>query len=300
MTTSMNLSDYLSEHRRFVDSVLDEVLPSSDLDPKILHEAMRYSVFAGGKRIRPIIAIAAAQAVGGSRESVRYLTAALECIHTYSLIHDDLPAMDNDDMRRGKATAHKVFGEAVAILAGDALLTFAFEILTSPGSVRTCRPDVLLSALADLSAAAGSEKLVAGQVLDITCEGQDVPVSTVESIIKRKTGALIRASLTCGARLGGGSGPQIESLGRYGDYVGAVFQIRDDMLDLEGDAASLGKAVKKDSDRGKATLPKLLGKQKTVETMISMLGSALEEIKPFGENAEPLAMIAKYIGERLS
>jgi geranylgeranyl pyrophosphate synthase len=238
--------------------------------------------------------------VGRSRESVRYLAAALECVHTYSLIHDDLPAMDNDDMRRGKPTAHKAFGEAVAILAGDALLTFAFEIMTSPASVRIVRPDALLSALSDLSEAAGSEKLVAGQVLDIISEGQDVPISIVESIIKRKTGALIKSALTCGARLAGGSRTQIESLGRYGDYVGAVFQIRDDMLDLEGDAAALGKAVMKDSDRGKATLPKLLGKQKTIETMMSMLDSALEEIKPFGKNAEPLALIAKYIGERLS
>jgi geranylgeranyl diphosphate synthase, type II len=296
----VNLENYLSEKRRRVDKALDDMLPGEDNTPEILHKAMRYSLFAGGKRVRPILAMTAAEAVGAEPAGVLPLAVALECIHTYSLIHDDLPAMDNDDLRRGKPTAHKVFGEAVAILAGDALLTFAFDVLSSPATVRTYRPDRLLAVISELSHAAGSEELVAGQTLDITCEGKAVDIDTVNSIVRGKTGALIRASLVCGATLAGASREHVEMLRQYGENLGVIFQIRDDLLDLEGDPLRLGKAVRKDQGRGKATYPTLLGKEKSLEIMQSLLTSALEAIRPLGERANPLVLIGRYVGERMS
>ena len=294
----MDLKECLSLKRDLVDKALDDMLPGEDNEPAILHQAMRYSLFAGGKRIRPILAMAAADVVNGGPPGVLPLAVALECIHTYSLIHDDLPAMDDDDLRRGKPTAHKVFGEAVAILAGDALLTFAFGLLTSPGVVRMYRPERLLGVIGELAAAAGSEKLIAGQVMDVMSEGKIPDAETVEYIVRCKTGALIRASLTSGARLAGGSQEQIAILGQFGEKLGAVFQIKDDLLDLEGDPAKLGKAVKKDQQRGKLTYPMLLGKEKAKRMMQELLDSALRTIQPLGDKAECLTRIAKYLGER--
>ncbi len=296
----MDLEEYLAEKRRLVDTTLDGALPRDDNEAAVLHRAMRYSVFAGGKRVRPILAMTAAEVVSGDAASVLPLAVALECIHTYSLIHDDLPAMDNDDFRRGKPTAHKVFGDAVAILAGDALLTFAFEILTSPATVRPYRPERLLAVIQELSVAAGSTCLVAGQAMDVLSEGKAVGLETVDSIVKAKTAALIRASLTCGARLAGADDSRIQILGRYGDYLGAVFQIRDDLLDQEGDPGKLGKAVKKDQSRGKATYPTLLGMEATREMMIGLVNSAVDTIGHLGNAAEPLILIARYVGERTS
>lgn len=294
----MNLASYLSTRRSLVDKALDDLLPEVDNTPQILHKAMKYSLFAGGKRVRPILAMAAAEAVGAEPAGVLPLAVALECIHTYSLIHDDLPAMDDDDLRRGKPTAHKVFGEAVAILAGDALLTFAFGLLSSPRVMRVYRPDRLLTVIAELGRAAGPEELIAGQVLDITSEGRSVGIDTVDAIVRRKTGALIRASLVCGATLSGAEHEQVEMLREYGENLGAVFQIKDDLLDLEGDPVRLGKAVGKDERRGKATYPTLLGTEKTHDLMRSLLQSALEAIRPLGEKATPLVLIGKYVGER--
>jgi geranylgeranyl diphosphate synthase, type II len=296
----VNLEDYLAHKRRIIDESLDALLPNEDNEAALLHTAMRYSVFAGGKRIRPILAMASAEAVGGRAESVLPLAVALECIHTYSLIHDDLPAMDDDDLRRGKLTAHKVFGEAIAILAGDALLTFAFEILSSPSSARQYRPERLLTVIRDLTDAAGPRNLVAGQAVDISSEGAEVNENTVEFIVRTKTAALIRVSLTTGALLAGGDPRQIEALGRYGEFLGMAFQIRDDLLDLEGDPEKLGKAVKKDESRGKPTYPTLLGQAETKKMMIRLLDSALEAIKPLGPEAEPLVLIGKYVGERIN
>jgi geranylgeranyl diphosphate synthase type II len=295
----MDLDPYLAERRRLVDKALDERLPPEDNYPTELHRAMRYSLFAGGKRIRPILAMAAAEAVKGRIESVLPLAVALECIHTYSLIHDDLPAMDDDDLRRGKPTLHKVYGEALAVLAGDALLTFAFETLTAPGMQRLHPPERLLPVINELARAAGSEKLVGGQVVDILSEGNDVSVETVKYILRSKTGSLIRASLTCGAGLAGGKAEQIDLLGRYGELLGMVFQIRDDLLDLEGDPAKLGKAVNKDQRRGKATYHKILGKEGTVLLMRDLVKRALETIEPLGPNAGPLIALGKYLSERI-
>jgi geranylgeranyl diphosphate synthase, type II len=296
----VNLEECLSLKRDLVDKALDDMLPGEDNEPAILHQAMRYSLFAGGKRIRPILAMTAADVVNCGLPGVLPLAVAVECIHTYSLIHDDLPAMDDDDLRRGKPTAHKVFGEAVAILAGDALLTFAFGLLTSPGVVRIYRPDRLLGVIGELAAAAGSENLIAGQVMDVMSEGKIPDAETVEYIVRCKTGALIRASLTSGARLAGGSQEQIGILGQFGEKLGAIFQIKDDLLDLEGDQTKLGKAVKKDQQRGKLTYPMLLGKEKAREMMQELLDSALRTIQPLGDQAECLTRIAKYLGERTS
>ena len=254
----MDLQEYLSSKRALVDKALDEALPAGDNDAAVLHRAMRYSLFAGGKRIRPILAMAAAEAVGGRAERVLPLAVALECIHTYSLIHDDLPAMDDDDVRRGKPALHKAFGEAVAILAGDALLTFAFEVLASAPVARLFPPERLAASISELAVAAGSQNLIAGQVSDILSEGKTVEVETVDRIVRSKTAALIRVSLTAGAMLAGGTRAQIEILGRFGEDLGVAFQLRDDLLDLEGDPEKMGKAVKKDRQRGKATYPNVV------------------------------------------
>jgi geranylgeranyl diphosphate synthase type II len=294
------LEQFLSRSRQLVENALDDLLPPEDNEPVVLHQAMRYSVFAGGKRIRPVLVMAAAQAVGNDAGSVLPLAVSLECIHTYSLVHDDLPAMDNDDMRRGKPTLHKVFGDAVAILAGDALLTFAFSLLTSPAVTRVYRADRLLAAIHDLATAAGSTNLIAGQVMDIMSEGKAVDSEIVNNIMKSKTGALIRASLTCGARLAGGDLREIRLLGQYGECLGQVFQIRDDLLDLEGDPEKLGKAVKKDQQRGKATYPRLFGEEKTRALMRDLMDAAVETIKPLGDKADLLSGLVRYVGQRIS
>lgn len=294
------LKEYLAEKRRLVDKALDDMLPAEHNDPVLLHQAMRYSVFAGGKRLRPILAIASAEAVGGEGKSVLPLVVAIECIHTYSLIHDDLPAMDDDDLRRGKLTAHKMYGEAIAILAGDALLTFAFGVLSSPRSVRLSRPERVLACMHELAFAAGCERLIAGQVLDVLSEAKQVGLDTVDRIASNKTAALIRASMTCGARLGGGSPEQIATLGQFGEYLGKAFQIKDDLLDLEGDPEKLGKAVRKDRQRGKATYPEVMGSDCAKDTMRSLLDTAAQTVAPLGRQAEILSNIAAYVGERVS
>jgi len=296
----MNLQEYLAVRRTLVDKTLDEMLPREDNEPEILHKAMRYSLFAGGKRVRPILAIAAAEAVGGNAQMVLPLAAALECVHTYSLIHDDLPAMDDDELRRGKPTLHKVFGEATAILAGDALLSFAFQALSSPWSQRVCPASRLLTVIGDLADASGSRKLVAGQVVDLMSENRPVSAETVAYIVRTKTGALIRASLTCGARMAGGTEEETAILGRFGDDLGAAFQIRDDLLDLEGDVATLGKAVGKDEERGKATYPNLLGKDRARALVHELIESALRTIEPLGDRARPLALIGRYVADRIN
>ncbi|MBI5250390.1 MAG: polyprenyl synthetase family protein [Desulfomonile tiedjei] len=296
----MNLEQYLASRRELVDKALDDMLPGEDNEPAILHKAMRYSIFAGGKRIRPALAMASAEAVGGKPAEILPLAVALECIHTYSLVHDDLPAMDNDDLRRGKPTAHKVFGEAVAILAGDALLTFGLGVLSLPNVARMYRLDRLVPVIHELSVAAGSTRLIAGQVMDIVFEGKEVTPEIVGSIMANKTGALIRASLVCGAMLAGGDSEEVGILGRFGELLGTVFQIRDDLLDIEGDPAKLGKAVGKDNTRGKATFARVVGTEKTIEMMQTLTTSALETIEPLGKRVEPLIAVGKYIGIRTS
>ena len=295
----MDLDSYLKQRKAFIDEALDVMLPRADEGERRLHEAMRYSVFAGGKRIRPILALEAFEIVGGNAVDAIPLAVALECIHTYSLIHDDLPAMDDDDTRRGKPTLHKVFGEAVAILVGDALLTFAFDVMSSPEAVRTYPSQILVQAIHHLAVAAGFGGLIQGQFLDVVSEGKDVDKETVNAIITGKTGALIKASLVCGALLAGGSAQQLRLLGKFGEHLGVVFQIKDDILDIEGDPDDLGKAVLKDQKKGKATLPAIVGLQVAKDVMQAHIAHALGVLEPFGEKASTLSQLCVYLGQRI-
>ncbi|MGC8657851.1 MAG: polyprenyl synthetase family protein [Desulfomonilaceae bacterium] len=294
------LERFISEGRSMVDEALDSFIPSIDIEPTILHKAMRYSVFAGGKRIRPILAMASAETSGGDKSSVIPLAAALECIHTYSLIHDDLPSMDDDDYRRGKLTSHKKFGESTAILAGDALLTIAFEILSCYQTARVIPSHIIVDVIRDVSSACGSRGLIAGQMMDMTYEGEAPDDSVIERIMLNKTGALIRSSVTSGARLVGATPMQIGALFQFGEILGKMFQIKDDLLDLEGDPSKLGKAVRKDDKRGKATYPAAHGADRSKQMIMSLLSEAKRTIEPFGKKAQILILLAEYVGQRVS
>jgi geranylgeranyl diphosphate synthase type II len=261
---------------------------------------MRYSVFAGGKRLRPILVIAACEAVGGHPERVLHAACAMEMIHTYSLIHDDLPAMDNDDFRRGRPTSHKVFGEANAILAGDALLTEAFRLLADPLANRDTAPAVTLKVIEIIARCAGSQGMVGGQVVDMEAEGQEVDFATLQYIHTRKTGALFLASLQAGAWLGGGDEGQLRALTRYGEAAGLAFQIADDILDIVGEPAEIGKTVGSDQARGKATYPALLGLSEARRRAGELRDLAIGALEPLGPAAEPLRAMARYVVDRKS
>ena len=298
----MELTAYLDRQTTRVDLALESFLPDEVKMPHVLHKAMRYSIFAGGKRIRPVLILAACEAVNGHSELALPAACAMEMIHTYSLIHDDLPAMDDDDFRRGRPTSHKVFGEANAILAGDALLTEAFRLLTCsvPGS--EVAPEVQLRVANIVARAAGSAGMVGGQIVDMESEGADVEVDlpTLEYIHTHKTGALIKASIEVGALLGGSSEQEFKALSRYGEISGLAFQIADDILDVVGDQNVLGKDVGSDESRGKATYVSLLGISESRSRADELRNMALETIDGLGEKAEPLRQIVNYIVERAS
>jgi geranylgeranyl diphosphate synthase type II len=287
--------EYLQQRRDKVEAALDTFLPTAEAYPAILMEAMRYSVFAGGKRLRPILLMAAAEAVGGDSDAVLPAASALEYIHTYSMIHDDLPAMDDDDYRRGKLTSHKVYGEAMAILAGDALLTHAFEVLSSPEVAARFPATILQQASYRLARASGSFGMIGGQVMDITSEGQRVPPKTLEYIHRHKTAALIEAAATIGGLLGGGTTAQVEALGQYGHHIGWAFQITDDILDVEGDAALLGKQVGRDAQQQKVTYPALLGLDASKQHATALMQHGLQAIVSFDHQADPLRQLATYV-----
>ncbi|QWV92274.1 polyprenyl synthetase family protein [Geomonas oryzisoli] len=294
----MDLKEYLKQKCQLVDQALERYLPDAKELPASLHSAMRYSVFAGGKRVRPVLMLAACEAVGGSADAVMPAACAMEMIHTYSLIHDDLPAMDNDDFRRGNPTNHKVYGEATAILAGDALLTEAF-ILLSNGTGGD--PAARLRVIQEIAVASGSRGMVGGQVVDMESEGRhDVDIATLSYIHTHKTGALIRASVRCGAILGGASEEQFKSLTRYADAIGLAFQIADDILDVEGTTEELGKDAGSDQARGKATYPALMGLEASKARAQELVQIALDALSSFDERAEPLRAIASYIVKRKS
>ncbi|GFO65153.1 polyprenyl synthetase family protein [Geomonas paludis] len=294
----MDLKEYLKQKCQLVDQALERYLPDAKELPASLHSAMRYSVFAGGKRVRPVLMLAACEAVGGSADAVMPAACAMEMIHTYSLIHDDLPAMDNDDFRRGNPTNHKVYGEATAILAGDALLTEAF-ILLSNGTGGD--PAARLRVIQEIAVASGSRGMVGGQVVDMESEGRhDVDIATLSYIHTHKTGALIRASVRCGAILGGASEEQFKSLTRYADAIGLAFQIADDILDVEGTTEELGKDAGSDQARGKATYPALMGLEASKARAHELVEIALDALASFDERAEPLRAIASYIVKRKS
>jgi geranylgeranyl diphosphate synthase type II len=289
------LEDYLQRQRRQVEASLDAWLPALDSYPPTLMDAMRYSVFAGGKRLRPILLLAATEAVGGDTTAVLPAACALEFLHTYSMIHDDLPAMDDDAYRRGKLTNHKVYGEAMAILAGDALLTQAFEVLSSPALTACFAAPLLLQVTYRLARAAGSLGMVGGQVADILSEGQHVGLEVLEYIHRHKTAALIEAATVMGALLGGGTPAQVQALETYGHTVGWAFQITDDILDIEGDATLLGKEVGRDVQQDKVTYPALLGVEASRQRAVELMQQGLSALVSFDQRAERLRQIAAYI-----
>jgi geranylgeranyl diphosphate synthase type II len=299
-TNELRLKEYLAEKKALVEAALDGLLPGEELYPPVIFQAARYSLMAGGKKLRPILCLAAAEAVGGKAEAVMPVACALELIHTYSLIHDDLPAMDNDDYRRGKLTSHKVFGEDIAILAGDALLTEAFNLLARRDLMPGVPPERLLDVTREVSEAAGWFGMVAGQVLDIRSEGKTVDLKTLQQIHRLKTGAMIRVSLRAGAILSGASAAALASLSDYGRQIGLAFQIADDILNVEGDRTLLGKGTGSDAARGKITFPALLGVEASRIRAKALIGEAVASLASFDERAAPLRLIALYILERKS
>ena len=294
----MELRAYLTEKRRILDKALEGFLPEPEGPAADIVRAMKYSLFAGGKRLRPILCIAGAESVGGKEQDVLPVACAIELIHTYSLIHDDLPAMDNDDMRRGKPTSHKIFGEAVALLAGDALLTEAFHLMTCTDYENTVKPGILLNVIGILSEASGYEGMVGGQVVDIQSEGKIVDPSILEFIHTHKTGALIAASVTSGAMLGGGVANHINALSSYGQKIGLAFQVSADIHDIEGDARELGKNVGSAASQEKVTYPGLLGFRRAKEIKREMVELVRQALNLFNHRADPLRQIARYVIER--
>jgi geranylgeranyl diphosphate synthase type II len=291
----MDFKAYLNERRAMVEEALQGIFPAPDGPAADVVDAMGYSLFAGGKRLRPILCIAGAEAVGGGASDVLPVACAIELIHTYSLIHDDLPVMDDDDMRRGKPTNHKVFGEAVALLAGDGLLTKAFHVMTVPDLVYRVRSESLLAVIGLIAQAAGYEGMVGGQVVDIQSEGKEVDPSIVEFIHTRKTAALISASVLSGAILAGATEDHEKALASYGQNIGLAFQVSDDILDIEGDSRELGKNVGSDTRQQKITYPAILGLKRSKEIQKELVEQAIESLAPFDQRAEPLRHIAKYI-----
>jgi geranylgeranyl diphosphate synthase type II len=294
----MELKSYLANKRAVIDKALKLYLPKPEKPAGELFEAMKYSLFAGGKRLRPILCVASSEAVGGNEEDVLPVACALEMIHTYSLIHDDLPAMDNDDMRRGKPTSHKVYGEALAILAGDALLTEAFNLISTLDLNGEKAGEVIQKIVALIASAAGPNGMVGGQAVDMAIAGKQVEASTIEFMHAHKTGALIAASVSSGAILGGASKNQLESLDRYGRKIGLAFQVSDDILDIEGDSEEMGKVVGVDARMGKNTYPSIYGLEKSKEMLRGLIDEAVDSLCQFDIKAEPLRKIAEYIVER--
>jgi geranylgeranyl diphosphate synthase type II len=294
----MELKTYLANKRAVIDEALKFYLPKPEKPAGRLFEAMNYSLFAGGKRLRPILCIASSDAVGGSEKDVLPVACALEMIHTYSLIHDDLPAMDNDDMRRGKPTSHKVYGEALAVLAGDALLTEAFNLISRLDLKGEKRGEVIRKIVALIASAAGPNGMVGGQAVDMLIAGKQVDASVIEFMHAHKTGALITASVSSGAILGGASKNQLESLNRYGSKIGLAFQVSDDILDIEGDSKEMGKIVGVDVQMCKNTYPSVYGLKKSKEILRELVDDAIGSLDQFDIRADPLRRIAEYIIER--
>ena len=291
------LDRYLKERAQTVEQALARAVAEPAGASARLYEAMRYSLLAGGKRIRPVLAIASCEAVGGKLEAAMGLACAVEMIHTYSLIHDDLQCMDDDDFRRGRPTNHKVYGEAIATLAGDALLTDAFMVLArmTPGSVAR---EVVLDTIAELAQAAGSAGMVGGQVIDLLGEGKSKTIEELEELHGKKTGALFLASVRGGARLGGAMPAQIESLDAYARALGLAFQVVDDLLDVQGLPEEMGKRTQKDSERGKATYPSILGIERSQDMARELERRAHRALENFGASAEPLRHLATFVVER--
>ena len=294
----MTIKDYLEHKRVEVDRFLDEVTPPAATPPAMLHESMRYSLLAGGKRVRPILAIASAEALGPPPPGVMAVACSLELIHTYSLIHDDLPSMDNDDFRRGKPTNHKVYGEAMAILAGDALLTMAFDLISRPDLMKGCDPARQVRILQELAFGSGNMGMVGGQVFDIQAEHKDIDLTALQNIHKHKTGMLIRAAVRMGAIAGGASDRQLDDMTGYAEDIGLAFQIADDVLNVTGTREELGKNPNTDAERGKKTYPTFHGVEGAKRLADECVARGIARLSSFGTSAGPLRDLARYITAR--
>jgi geranylgeranyl diphosphate synthase type II len=294
----MTTGEYLTHQQRLVEAGLERFAPAETTDPATIHRAMRYSLFAGGKRIRPILCLASAAAVGDEAPGAMNAACALEMIHTYSLIHDDLPALDNDDFRRGKPTNHKVFGDAMAILAGDALFTLAMQTLAV---IEGLHPSQVVTLVRELSFASGTvDGMIGGQVTDLEGEHQTPTRELLESIHKAKTGALLRASVRMGAICAGATADQFAALSAYGEHIGLAFQIVDDILDVEESSAALGKTAGKDAVQGKITFPTVYGLDTSRRMAATECDAAHAALMPFGERAARLNEIGDLIVKRRS
>jgi geranylgeranyl diphosphate synthase type II len=296
----VDLKAYLEERRGLVNHALEMYLPQVRGPAFRVTQAMHYSLFVGGKRLRPILCLAAAETVGGDFGEALSVACALEMIHTYSLIHDDLPAMDDDDLRRGQPTCHKKFDEATAILAGDGLLTEAFRTIAGAALRYEGREGVLLEVINLLATAAGYQGMVGGQMLDLLAEGRRITLKELEIIHRHKTGALLTAAVRAGALIGGGNRGAVTALTTYGEKFGLAFQITDDLLDVEGDTAEMGKAAGMDEKRQKATYPAVLGLETTREWARRLVADAVAALESFQERAEPLQELARYLLVRRS
>lgn len=288
-----DLTQYLDHKSDLVNQTLQAVLPESGPSRRVL-EAMRYSLMAGGKRLRPVLCLAAAEAVGSSGREAISTACAIEMIHTYSLIHDDLPAMDDDRLRRGRPTCHVAFDEATAILAGDALLTLSFELLAETAE-RSRHPGISIANLKEIAQAAGCTGMIAGQMQDMGAEGRTLPVEHLEALHRLKTGAMIRVSVRCGARIGNADAAQLQALSDYAEHFGLAFQVTDDILNVEGDPAEMGKAAGTDSARDKNTYPALLGLPKSKRLAQELVEKALSALTIFERKSAPLEAIARYL-----
>jgi geranylgeranyl diphosphate synthase type II len=291
----MDLKGYLRSRQREVDRALNQYLPKANTKPATLHRAMRYSLFAGGKRLRPILCLAAAEACRGSINDALPLACALECIHTYSLVHDDLPSMDNDDFRRGRPTCHKVFGEGIAVLAGDALLTIAFEIVSKAKPAPRYDISILLR---EIAVAAGSQKLIAGQVADLEAEGRNVKRDQLQFIHENKTAAILKSSVRLGAMSANADARKLSAITQFGQRLGLVFQIIDDILDVTQTSEILGKSAGKDVEAKKATYPAVIGLEKSRAEARRLTRQAHNALSVFIGDAEPLHALATYLLER--
>lgn len=291
----MPLTAYFTGIRTLVEKTMDAIAPKASANPRLLHEAMRHSLFAGGKRFRPILAVAACETVGGKRETVIPFAVAIEMIHTYTLVHDDLPAMDDDDLRRGVPTCHKKYGEASAILAGDALLTLAFEILTDTGRFPGVKAETLLKVARETAGAVGSTGTVGGQMVDIQMAGKEPDLAVLEYIHTHKTGKLIVASVRGGAALAGAEEDQLSALTEYGRSIGLAFQIVDDLLDVEGSREKTGKTPGSDLKNKKLTYPSMMGVEESRKLAVKLTDRAMEALVMFGDSGARLRDLAEYV-----
>ena len=295
----IDLKEYLSSKQSDINQWIDSFFLKEATNGQI-KEAMQYAISAGGKRVRPILCLAAAEAVGGNPDELLHVASAIELIHTYSLIHDDLPCMDDDDLRRGKPTLHVQFEEATAVLAGDALLTLAFQILSDAKYTLPNKPHESLQIIHQVAIAAGCSGMIAGQMLDMTSEGSNLNLNDIKTLHNKKTGALIKASVFSGALLGGANEKEIKALNLYANNIGLAFQVADDILNVIGDPKKMGKAVGTDAERDKNTFPSVMGLSDSQEYARQLIEKALHAIESFDKKSEPLRAIARYIIERNS